>query len=122
MKWIKCSDRMPDLNIPVLTYTPIAYNSKKTSVMILKEDYGYISWNKSFMSSVTHWMPLPNPPSEDDDIIQKMLDEDWKKIVASCWMPTPTNEEKDPYCNFCASPDDGKKCCRSFICDNPIKE
>lgn len=46
------------------------------------------------MEGITHWMPLPTPPQED----------------------------KEPYCNFCGSPDNGKKCARSYICDNPPQE
>ena len=56
-EWISVKDRLPDDGTKVLLYL----------------DYGMIeaSWYDSsyympFWNRVTHWMPLPEPPKEDE--------------------------------------------------------
>ena len=49
-------------------------------------------------------------------------DDWWNALVRYYYKTSPIEEQKEPYCNFCGSPDNGKKCARSFICDNPPKE
>ena len=61
MEWIKCSDRMPEINIEVLMLTEAGY-------YFIAE----INANKEWITSevgevkcghcVTYWMPLPQPP------------------------------------------------------------
>ena len=57
--WVKCSDRMPELGVPVLVigdstaWVDKAYDSDD-GVSFYEDNYG----------RVTHWMPLPAPPTE----------------------------------------------------------
>ncbi len=58
-KWIKCSERLPELGEPVLIFT-----TDMNQFMGWLENrhlwsYEHQSW---FLSEVTHWMPLPNRP------------------------------------------------------------
>lgn len=71
MNWIKCSERMPDATKQlVAVYAPKG---------LYKDHYGYPSmhilrWYKSdfgdlheeHMQKITHWMPLPDAPIEDE--------------------------------------------------------
>ena len=58
MEWIKCSEKMPIDNEHVLVTDGVGME---------------VSWNRDgdwkklrhiFSEDVTHWMPLPEPPSE----------------------------------------------------------
>ena len=58
--WVKCSERMPELGVPVLViggstaWVDKAYDSDD-GVSFYEDNYG----------RVTHWMPLPAQPAED---------------------------------------------------------
>lgn len=60
-EWIKCDEQMPEPQVKVLAFTAygvwVAFYSKKYDCW----DDG--DWNDS-LDSVTHWMPLPEPPEE----------------------------------------------------------
>ena len=65
-KWIPVWERMPEVGVPVL-----AYNGNDTFVSeyyrthILPGDEGYMTWVKDqYACYPTHWMPLPEPPTE----------------------------------------------------------
>ena len=58
-KWIKCSERLPELGEPVLIFT-----TDMNQFMGWLENrhlwsYEHQSW---FLSEVSHWMPLPPNP------------------------------------------------------------
>lgn len=91
-EWIKCEDRLPK----DYEYIIMTYNNLVLTGWFLENRFYYFDefGNSEEQEGITHWMPLPNPPQED----------------------------KEPYCNFCGSPDNGKKCARSYICDNPPQE
>lgn len=67
MEWIKCSERMPGSGITVLGYC--VCNSNFSGIYTMrkpvieaknsKQDTRLIKHER-----VTHWMPLPEPPSE----------------------------------------------------------
>ena len=66
MEWISVKDRMPNMKDIVLVYdtflecVSIGYISEflgKRAVWVI--DYG-----ESVSDTVTHWMPLPEPPKE----------------------------------------------------------
>ena len=57
--WIPCSERMPELNVPVLVHTG--------SRMEIDHTYDFgdgASFYNDLYDDVTHWMPLPAPPTE----------------------------------------------------------
>lgn len=75
MKWIKCSDRMPDLYQWVLVCDSPKGTGEPRCIDIYRwdgEKWDYISDDTSnsptfsdilyCMSEVTHWMPLPEKP------------------------------------------------------------
>lgn len=55
-EWIKCSERMPDEKVAVLTWD--GYDMC-TAYRIHNYWNAAIGWP-------THWMPLPAPPAEDE--------------------------------------------------------
>lgn len=66
-EWISVKDRLPEPLVYVLVYIPddVPYTIRE----------GFLSpsgmWHASLYdrghSEITHWMPLPKPPKEDDD-------------------------------------------------------
>lgn len=74
MEWIKCSERMPDDEADVLCFGQYGDND------IDEECYQFMGWlsskgikgiwrvsdgdSQNRRAKVTHWMPLPEPPSE----------------------------------------------------------
>lgn len=67
-EWIKCSDRMP----PRIPDTSTEYLVYETLNNMVQHDYWNVPegnkscqafWN-NYHDSVTHWMPLPEPPTE----------------------------------------------------------
>jgi len=64
MEWTKTSDALPEKYIRVLVY------DNKNDVIkidmcvneIIATPIGY-SWQTSYRGHITHWMPLPLPPS-----------------------------------------------------------
>jgi hypothetical protein len=84
-EWIKCSDKMPKINSPVVV-ARISDNDGKpcldSGVAALqpnngwvglgvfyrpKIDAGTIYQNDLSVMDVTHWMPLPDPPKQEKD-------------------------------------------------------
>lgn len=67
-EWIKCSERMPDKDSKVIAYTSFGqiifgmhYRWKKYELQALDP---LVSECTSWQGSVTHWMPLPEPPTD----------------------------------------------------------
>ncbi|ECD0004729.1 DUF551 domain-containing protein [Escherichia coli] len=74
MEWIKCSERLPDDEADVLCFGQYGDND------IDDERYQFMGWlsskgikdiwrvsdgnSQNSRARVTHWMPLPEPPSE----------------------------------------------------------
>ena len=57
--WVKCSERMPELNVPVLAHTGSGMRIDKAY------DFGDgVSFYEDLYGDVTHWMPLPAPPQD----------------------------------------------------------
>ena len=55
--WVKCSERMPELNVPVLVHTGSGMRIDKAY------DFGDgVSFYEDLYGDVTHWMPLPEIP------------------------------------------------------------
>jgi hypothetical protein len=63
MEWIKCSERMPEFAQDVFCFNLYKQYMIGSVTKINNDNYvceGYFA--KLF--SVTHWMPLPEPPKE----------------------------------------------------------
>ena len=62
MKWISVKDRMPEDGQEVIVYSP---DEDVQSGVCYFEDYGFQGdCNlRSILVNITHWMPLPEPPS-----------------------------------------------------------
>ncbi len=57
--WVKCSERMPELDVPVLVHTGSGMRIDKAY------DFGDgVSFYEDLYGDVTHWMPLPTPPQD----------------------------------------------------------
>lgn len=57
--WISVKDRLPEKDMPVMTYHEKGF----MCIDIWKGNMWAIAW---FNDEYTHWMPLPEPPKEDD--------------------------------------------------------
>ena len=71
-EWISVKDRLPDENLMVLGYTPcdgyMFVGFRETSIFGNNEWYIITAMRstKTMRKKVTHWMPLPELPTEDD--------------------------------------------------------
>ncbi|EMR0739537.1 DUF551 domain-containing protein [Citrobacter braakii] len=65
MGWIKCTERMPDKYSDVLIYTNNP-NEILLAYLNLSNDFCYDRDNDGdeITCHATHWMPLPEPPTE----------------------------------------------------------
>lgn len=70
-RWISVKERLPEIGAPVLVYCPgvhtvrIGTHHFVTSIVDFHER-GPI-WDARFCNrEVTHWMPLPKPPEQDE--------------------------------------------------------
>ena len=63
-KWIPVSERLPEDWEDVLVFSK--YGFCETAVYLGIEGKWRVSWNYELLEghSVTHWMPLPEPPKE----------------------------------------------------------
>lgn len=66
VEWISVEDRLPEIRKPVVIFTE--YGRQATAYIINHSEptYGWIDWMRPQHSygSVTHWMPLPEPPKQ----------------------------------------------------------
>lgn len=60
MKWISVKDRLPKIEEIVLAYAPQWCSDES---IVLTYDGEWYDYNGVLVDSVTHWMPLPEPPS-----------------------------------------------------------
>lgn len=60
MEWIKCSERIPNDRERVLVINFEAVFPRP--VIADYADWSRFAWHKT--KGITHWMPLPPPPSE----------------------------------------------------------
>lgn len=59
--WIPCSERMPELDVPVLVHTGSGMRIDKAY------DFGDgVSFYEDLYGDVTHWMPLPDMPEKEE--------------------------------------------------------
>ena len=69
-EWISVEDRLPEAetdvivfcggSVDILTYR---YNRRGNACFMYQDECGY--WEERFAPSVTHWMPLPEPPNTE---------------------------------------------------------
>ena len=63
-RWIPVTERLPEVDVPVLVIGENCYNQKVVVVRHLT-DFGWYDENDDYlMAFVTHWMPLPALPKE----------------------------------------------------------
>lgn len=79
-EWISCKDRMPEKRVGVLVTDGHVVTAAKWSPIELKppreplpwwdgHEFGGYEWDWDFSAaSITHWMPLPSPPVQADDL------------------------------------------------------
>lgn len=66
VKWIPASERLPEKEGRYLCVVRIGHKSGAVYVQIMNGDkYGF-SLEHIYNDDVTHWMPLPEPPKEDE--------------------------------------------------------
>jgi len=72
LQWVACSERLPQLGEEVIVFCP---NSRSMVTALIRyiryEGCPDFFWNNRtgndthLQETVTHWMPLPNPPFEE---------------------------------------------------------
>jgi hypothetical protein len=87
VKWIKLVDQLPQERQKL-----IASDGEYVG------EYYYINGgfetDEGYYINATHWMPLPNPPEEEneyDKILQDVLEEGNKRMSENIWMPLRDN-------------------------------
>ena len=66
--WIKCSERMPPIGKDVLVYVRTWYSHNVQFAYRYSESIWSIPQHCGVNNdSVSHWMPLPDPPKEVDE-------------------------------------------------------
>ena len=69
VKWIPVTERLPELHEEVLVCTEEYGETVLGFAMVAVFDgTGWLeAWErKTYLTAVTHWMPLPEPPKEDE--------------------------------------------------------
>ncbi len=77
MNWIKAEDRLPNVDTDVLVFVEgISYNSgpyKEISISFITNWYAFdnktgLEWSCTMSNReiVTHWMPLPDAPKDEE--------------------------------------------------------
>lgn len=64
-QWISIKEKLPDKDAPYLIHALTADIDKPLIAMAWHDPHGY-GWSlmpKHFIKSITHWMPLPEPPN-----------------------------------------------------------
>ena len=61
-QWISVKDRLPEDNDIVL----IVFQGSVVSVAFYEGDWRHPLYPQTALVSVTHWMPLPEPPKEEE--------------------------------------------------------
>ena len=66
MKWISVKDRLPKIRKPVLIYVEYGKIATAYCNNYINKTWGWTDWMRGHHSygSVTHWMPLPDPPKK----------------------------------------------------------
>ena len=65
-KWIPVSEKLPEEYVNVLVFLrSLDWNSIYYSIDHLMEDGQWWKASTSWKHEVTHWMPLPEPPKEE---------------------------------------------------------
>ena len=66
-KWISCAERLPEKNGYYLIAYQYNFNGRRTTII---DFYAKTAagewWGNDFGRIVTHWMPLPEPPKENE--------------------------------------------------------
>ncbi len=70
--WISCSKQLPEDGQKILISVKLASGeSVQFDTCIEDGGYLYLECGYSFGREVTHWMPLPEPPKEVDEDVDK---------------------------------------------------
>ena len=66
--WIPCSKQLPEEGEEILICVRLASGVKvEYDVCVEYDGYLYPENGYSFGKEITHWMPLPKPPKEDEE-------------------------------------------------------
>jgi hypothetical protein len=69
-EWIKCSERLPEYSTPEWLFCMFNYPGVENTPRLahwnpLRKKLECAYKSKVIEDFVTHWMPLPNPPTEE---------------------------------------------------------
>ena len=80
-QWISVTERLPDVGVQVLTLVKAGF--ARIDIRRMQRD-GHIGWPPVLSDSITHWMPLPEPPTPRNATLEQAgfepcYDGSWKK-------------------------------------------
>jgi hypothetical protein len=68
-RWIPCNEMLPETDVDVLAYYPFWYDNmfQNSGIVVAKLCHDRLTWDicgefNPALSSITHWMPLPERP------------------------------------------------------------
>lgn len=68
MDWISVKDRMPEKNKSVIGWYKDNPFSNFCVEIVLWNGKGWVcTYGKHYVTAVSHWMPLPEPPKEETE-------------------------------------------------------
>lgn len=63
-KWISVKDRLPEIETDTLLVCVKSYDGDLLSDTDGFQDGKFVYWSNQTGCSITHWMPLPEPPKD----------------------------------------------------------
>lgn len=63
-KWISTKERLPEIGVPVLTYSKYGHVSDRTLKQYFNGKVYFTPDGLTPGSDIPYWMPLPEPPKE----------------------------------------------------------
>lgn len=65
-EWISMKDELPEKGVKVLLYTRYGYQAIGARSRSFYDEYSMVGHPAMRTTEISHWMPLPEPPKEEE--------------------------------------------------------